>query len=247
MEYNKEANPHITEVDNETLLDEFIAELALELQKVYEITINRKNIVDLDSSTEKKFSRHFIVHFPDGELFADASTCGIFVKNFIGRLAEEVATGEMSRKNSTLAKYLFVQNKPTATSTHNENENYQNGGHNKVCFVDTGVYTRNRVFRILASVKYGKPPSAALRIATTNQYPFPLNFKNDLFYDPEGERYKGDYNWEDDFENEVKLSTLNQLSRKFSILVTNYTHTLLPLTYSLFPGSILGSTCCSPK
>ncbi len=204
MEYNKLANPNITNEENEALLDEFIVQLAVEIKAVYDIAISRKNIVDLDSSTKKKFSRHFIIHFPNGELFADAPTCGIFVKNFIGRLAEEVATGAMSKKHPTLAKYLFVQNKPTKVCDENDNkENCNNEANPKVCFVDTGVYTRNRVFRILGSVKYGKPPSAALRLASTNQYPFPINFKNDLFYDSKDNESDNDNCWKDDFESEV--------------------------------------------
>lgn len=189
LEYNKKANPNITEIDNETLLDEFITELNDELQKVYNINIDRTNIVDLDSSTEKKFSRHFIIHLPNGELFADAPTCGIFVKNFIGRLAEEVATGEMTTKCPTLAKYLFVQNKPLDQSNENISYSNDNNNHlksrNMACFVDSGVYTRNRLFRILGSSKYGKLPSAALRIASTNQFPFPSGFGNEKIYVPD--------------------------------------------------------------
>ena len=203
LEYNKKANPNITEIDNEALLDEFITELNDELQKVYNITIDRTNIVDLDSSTEKKFSRHFIIHLPNGELFADAPICGIFVKNFIGRLAEEVATGEMATKCPTLAKYLFVQNKPNAAPDEKEKDFI---GTRKVCFVDTGVYTRNRVFRILGSVKYGKSSSASLRIASTNLFLFPKNFKNEMFYNPNGHDNDLKYNWEDNFQDEVRLT-----------------------------------------
>ena len=217
MEYNKKANPDITDTDNETLLDEFIAELTDELQKVYNIAIDRTNIVDLDSSTEKKFSRHFIIHMPNGELFADAPSCGIFVKNLIGRLAEEVATGEMAKKCPTLAKYLFVQNKPNAALDENEKENNHLNSTPKVCFVDTGVYTRNRVFRILGSVKFGKSSSASLRIAPTNLFPFPNNFKNEMFYNPDGHDNDPKYKWEDSFQDEVRW----RLFPFFYLLITS--------------------------
>jgi hypothetical protein len=55
----------------------------------------------------------------------------------------------------------------------------------KVCFVDTAVYTRNRLFRILGSSKFGKPHSASLRIAEVNAFPFPTDFCNSKFYKPE--------------------------------------------------------------
>ena len=55
----------------------------------------------------------------------------------------------------------------------------------QTCFVDTGVYTRNRLFRLLGSKKFGKPSSAALRIASANKFPFPEGFRNENFYTPE--------------------------------------------------------------
>ena len=189
LEYNKKANPNITENDNVHLLNELIQELTAEMQSVFNISITRKHIVDLDSSTDKKFSRHLIVHMPNGALFADAPSCGVFVKNFVGRLAEEVATGEMKDKHGTLAKYLFVNNNEEASRQVGEKlmEKGEQNMKSKVCFIDTGVYTRNRIFRILGSVKYGKPPTAALRIASTNEFPFPMGFGNEIFYNSDND------------------------------------------------------------
>mmetsp|Transcript_13604 Transcript_13604/g.22226 ORF Transcript_13604/g.22226 Transcript_13604/m.22226 type:complete len:438 (+) Transcript_13604:1-1314(+) len=52
-------------------------------------------------------------------------------------------------------------------------------------FIDLGVYTRNRIFRLLGSTKFGKPVDAALRIAEANEFPFPKGFDNSKFYLPE--------------------------------------------------------------
>ena len=197
IEYNRNANPGISEEVNELLLEEFISELATELKTRFDLSIGRKHIVDLDSSTAKKFSRHFIFHFPEKELFADAVACGVFVKSFIGRLAEEVATGEMAQKGKTaLHKHLFLFTKEISEKDGTNRP--------KTCFVDTGVYTRNRIFRIIGSKKYGKPQSAALRIASTNEFPFPANFHNGLFYNQD--------NGVDDNDNskEVSESSLSQ-------------------------------------
>lgn len=224
IEYNAKANPNITSTENEILLNEFIQELSDEIQTHFNLTIDRTNIVDLDSSTTNKFSRHFIVHLPNGELFPDAPACGIFVKNFIGRLADEVATGMMKEKGHLmLSNYLFVNNKVIDHDSggggaddkeglqfdHEKNkvQNEDTSGltsltppflsqpfisqhadanianKNQTCFIDTGVYTRNRLFRILGSAKYGKPSSAALRIASMNQFPFPDGFGNEAFYE----------------------------------------------------------------
>ena len=108
IEYSTDANPGIDSEANEKLMEEFIHELIHEIRCQFDMAISRKDIVDLDSTTTKKFSRHLIVHMPGGELFQDAIACGVFVKNFVGRLAEELATGQLQPKCSTLCKYLFV-------------------------------------------------------------------------------------------------------------------------------------------
>ena len=58
------------------------------------------------------------------------------------------------------------------------------------CFIDLGVYTRNRLFRLLGSTKYGKPPSAALRLSKSNKFPFPPEFSNENFFLPDMEKSK---------------------------------------------------------
>ena len=197
LEYNTVANPNINNETNERLIQEFKDELANEINAQFNISIQRKHIIDLDSSTDKKFSRHLIVHMVNGELFKDAVACGVFVKNFVGRLAEEVATGQLMKKRPTLGKYLFVFSKPAAakisqTSTQSTATQHQdiieddasNMASNKTCFVDTGVYTRNRLFRLLGSSKFGKPPCAALRIASVNQFAFSNGFGNEKVYVP---------------------------------------------------------------
>eukprot|EP00979_Chaetoceros_neogracilis_P015228 scaffold5530_cov283-Chaetoceros_neogracile.AAC.20 len=181
IEYNKRANPGIDDETNETLMKEFIEELTIEVKDRFDLSIGRSNIVDLDSSTAKKFSRHLIVHMPDGELFEDAVRCGVFVKSFIGRLAEEVATKVMEKKcRTTLSKYIFIFAKEASITESEGGE--ENCHRQKTCFVDTGVYTRNRIFRILGSKKFGKPLSAVLRIARLNEFPFPETFTNACFY-----------------------------------------------------------------
>jgi hypothetical protein len=57
-----------------------------------------------------------------------------------------------------------------------------------------GVYTRNRLFRLLGSSKFGKPPSAALFIASTNEFAFPQGFSNESFYVPDMEQSRGKEN-----------------------------------------------------
>ena len=165
LEFDRDVND-ISLVEAEKLMGEFIEELGAEILQAYGIRIGRSNVVDLDSSTATKFSRHLIVHLPNGQLFASSYHAGQFAKRLVGRIADETATGVLRSKGKNhLAKHLFVGSK-------------RKGGSNEVCFVDLGVYTKNRLFRILGSHKFGKTSAAALRISETSQFKFPQRFEN---------------------------------------------------------------------
>jgi hypothetical protein len=152
LEYSRIYN---TDIDSDALMNDFRAALTEELKSVLDVDLSPEAIVDLDSSNETKFSKHWIVHLPG--LFEDAPAVGRFVKHLVGRLAEEVATEQLQGHRPTLAKHLFVKTKdPSKTS----------------CFIDLGVYTRNRLFRILGSSKFGK--TSALEMADSNSFPIEL-------------------------------------------------------------------------
>ena len=163
------------------------------------LPLTRSCILDLDSSTNVKFSRHWIVHLPNNVLFPNAIEVGKFVKLFVGRLAEEIATGKLHKLRPMLAKYLFVKSKEnsqdrksrhdvdqTLSQSQSQSKADENSSkyHNTstTCLVDLGVYTRNRLFRLMGATKYGKPSTAALRIASSNEFVFHKGFSNDNFY-----------------------------------------------------------------
>lgn len=131
LEFQKSANPELANDPKlmEQLMTEFINELLEELELSFGsyfeelahkksgnslcFSFSRRDIVDLDSSTPKKFSRHLIVHLPFGALFANAIEVGIFVKNFVSRVAGEQANGLMlQRDRKVLAKYFLVNSAP---------------------------------------------------------------------------------------------------------------------------------------
>jgi hypothetical protein len=163
-------------------------------------------------------------------LFANNVQVGVFIKNLVARLAEEIGTGTLKARSPVLAKFLFLNKPPGAkndsstqdgtitkevqdesllrndtniTSHHSslfqvgESEEHPNKEKHQslqrfasefreksTCFVDLGVYSKNRLFRLLGSSKYGKTPAAALRISDTNKFPF-LEFSNEKFYSSE--------------------------------------------------------------
>jgi len=175
LEFSKLYNDDITIDIAECLLAELFDEVKQQFATMYSITINRHNLVDLDSSTAKKFSRHWIFHLPDRQLFSDSRAVGAFVKSLVARLEEEKESGELESKGrKILAKYMMV------------NADAPKDGSVKLTrFIDMGVYTRNRLFRLMGSFKFGKRPEAALRISSANTFPFPGSFNNAKFYLPE--------------------------------------------------------------
>jgi len=246
LEFSKETNPDLAASKelSEQLVAELIQEICLEFQSEFghlleePCSLGRQNFVDLDSSTSSKFSRHIIMHLPNYMLFANNVQVGVFIKNIVSRLAEEIGTCTLKARSPVLAKFLFL-NKPAGAkdsstkngkihnkekeenlllndrnttsqdsslsqlgkSDDNPNEEKYQSVHllgssfmkNSTCFVDLGVYSKNRLFRLLGSSKYGKTPAAALRISDTNTFPF-INFSNEKFYSSEQHRVEANCN-----------------------------------------------------
>ena len=224
IEYSKLHNPHLSYHEaSTTFLTALFHDLARQLQDKFpthfphgrngdgdsSTTLQRRHIVDLDSSTDKKYSRHWIVHLPGQYLFSSNHAVGRFVHEWIGSLIQkhqahhqqhasqrqggqeqqQQNTDSSSNLDPAIAKYLMVNTKSNDKNISNDGE----GGSPpppppppQTCIVDLGVYTKNRLFRLLGSCKYGKPASAALRIAQENEFPFPPNFGNDNFYKKKG-------------------------------------------------------------
>lgn len=189
LEFAKGPNAQLTPAITECLLDELFDELVREFHIVYDNiempTIDRSYLVDLDSSTSTKFSRHWILHLPNGMLFPDARYAGAFVRKLVSRLELERESGELrARGRGLLADNLLVYVNDDDDTDDDVGEERRKT-RRTTYFIDLGVYTRNRIFRLLGSTKFGKPADAALRIADANRYPFPLGFDNTKFYKPE--------------------------------------------------------------
>jgi hypothetical protein len=194
IEFSKLTNPDISDATAEGLLQEFFTELSQELTERFNPSrpLLYSDLIDLDSSTATKFSRHWIVHMPDQTLFAHAIAAGKFVQDLIGRLADLQATGQLVDHRPLLHKYLFVQapvSKSNPVEGVNEDRTPSMAANKTSCFVDLGVYTRNRLFRLMGSSKFGKSASDALRIADANEFPFPEGFGNECFYLPAMEEH----------------------------------------------------------
>lgn len=108
-------------------MEELFQQVADELQTTLGVLIDREAFLDLDSSTEKKFSRHVIVHMPGDQLFRSNIDVGRVVRGIINRSP----------------RALWVETGGV-------------GGRQRAHIVDDAVYTKNRALRLYLSSKVGK-------------------------------------------------------------------------------------------
>ena len=128
--------------------------------------------LELDSSTETKFSRHVIVHLEGGRLFRSNAHVGRFVHEVMGKIGGppqvvEEGGGEGGGRGDRRTSLLWVRKEEEAgmvgqETIMNDNEgapamHQQQQPPQYVLAVDTSVYTKNRAFRLLYSRKFGKP------------------------------------------------------------------------------------------
>ena len=91
------------------------------------------HIVDLDSTTALKFSRHLIVRVK-GAAFSDNSHVGSFVRSMLASLSQRRADEPLINALYVAPKVSEGSRAPTAAE--------------HVSFIDASVYTRNRCFRL---------------------------------------------------------------------------------------------------
>ncbi|TKY45271.1 DNA-directed primase/polymerase protein [Spatholobus suberectus] len=133
LEFNKKVN---IGKYGEEMVDLLISVVLEALHEKYAIQGDHDWVVELDSSTEDKFSRHIIVRMPKAA-FKDNSHAGAFVSEICSRILN-------ARGKDRSFEKLFVMK----DSSSNESAGQ--------LFVDTAVYSRNRCFRLLLSSKAGK-------------------------------------------------------------------------------------------
>ena len=131
LEFNVEHNP---EKDGQGAVDAVLSMLRHVLQERLGVKLEDQGIIELDSTTDVKFSRHLIVRLP-GAAFANNIHAGVLIQD-ICKMAKE------KRDSDPLCAQLFVKKGAETEETF---------------FIDTGVYTRNRAFRLHLSSKAGKP------------------------------------------------------------------------------------------
>ncbi|XP_015750339.1 PREDICTED: DNA-directed primase/polymerase protein-like [Acropora digitifera] len=197
LEFKTEFNP---DKDGTKMVDIFIKYVCYQLKNMYGLECGRKFIVDLDSSTASKFSRHLIFHLP-GAVFKDNIHVGTFVRHILALLQTKLEYGS-EQPDSQLAERggILCCNDRSPALIHQDNAEKRVDGvrlgelkelfvkdekGSFVIFCDQGVYTKNRNFRIFKSTKIGKKSHLA--------------FSNQNMFKPSPKGRKGSFSKDTDY------------------------------------------------
>jgi hypothetical protein len=132
LEYEIAWNP---EKDSTLMLEEFKRYVLGKLAS--EFNLHDVETVQMDSTSSTKFSKHLIMRSQEYK-FQNNIVCGHFVKSIVSEL--EMAYAVPSHELHALASLLHVASKDGSP----------------ILFLDHGVYTKNRNFRLWLSSKMGK-------------------------------------------------------------------------------------------
>jgi Herpesviridae UL52/UL70 DNA primase len=147
IEFQTACNPNS---NGNSMIDTFIERLQQQLRAAYGIELQREWIVDLDSTTAKKFSRHLICHMQttDGRtaVFQNNIHAGAFVRRLCRNIELE---SQGDDENALKMRSLMIKNQYIDPQTGQQTANVEP-------FVDQAVYSRNRTFRLYRSSKFGK-------------------------------------------------------------------------------------------
>ncbi|NXJ76852.1 PRIPO protein, partial [Trogon melanurus] len=197
LEFYKPANPG---ADGKSMVAKLIEFVSQKLKELYDVNCSAKDVLNLDSSTDEKFSRH-LIFLPQKTVFKDNIHVGNFVRTILQpaiRLIEseaaavipEEGAGHVFRAEAvgldgSLTNLTAVEGasagwpatrhktKDMETSYQGENLEFSflivnDKEGDKRLFVDLGVYTKNRNFRMYKSSKAGK--NVILKIAEDNKF-----------------------------------------------------------------------------
>ncbi|XP_043286692.1 DNA-directed primase/polymerase protein-like [Venturia canescens] len=160
LEFKLELNPGS---DGPRMTDTVIKIFCSYIEKYWGLSWDEKNVVNLDSTTRSKFSRHLIFCRKD-VAFCNNIQIGSFVKG----VCKEVE--EYLENSSVLHDVLSHYDRKELEQLFVETDK------GKKIFIDTLVYSRNRHFRIYKSTKWGKLSN--LLVAPESKH-VPLQDRND--------------------------------------------------------------------
>ena len=150
IEFKYEFNPGL---NGSALTELFIRYVCHCIYKEFNIHCTQRNVIDLSSSTDTKFSRHLIFNHPK-LLFQNNIQCGDFVKDICFSLRSYFITGSHN-------KFLPINDDNDKENTNLPTKELQdimimNEKKEQLFLCDLCVYTKNRNFRLYLSSKVSK-------------------------------------------------------------------------------------------
>ncbi|KAG8453690.1 hypothetical protein GDO86_000356 [Hymenochirus boettgeri] len=185
LEFYKPANPG---ADGRKMVSLVIEYFSKKLEEFYGIKCSSECVLNLDSSTEEKFSRHLIFVLPDAA-FKDNIHVGHFIKTVAQPMLSLIASKDIiagqsmqgAHETASLPKAEDLNGysiKPSYVRPVKEGpstEEYdlsslivKNKYGGSQAFIDQGVYTKNRNFRLYKSSKLGK--NVPFELAEDNKF-----------------------------------------------------------------------------
>ena len=197
LEFNRAANPG---VDGDMLTNKWIRLVTWKVHSMFGFCPGPEHVIVLDSSTADKFSKHVTVQILSGTHFsgqgffglkgreevlcANFSVVGKVVEALVADMTEDITLGELNVQQDQQQHQQQGQGQgqgPGAAPPINiagrrpkaeflEFWVRKKDGSGSACFIDLGVYTRNRAFRIFLSSKYQKNVELKLSMADKRRY-----------------------------------------------------------------------------
>ena len=167
LEFSQELNG---DLDGCKIVTNFIKIVNFFIRKIFSVDFTINDILNLDSSSEKKFSCHLI--YCNKLVFTDNKQAGYFVNFLCTKLRK-------AHQFKTLKGSELEEMNDTITYDDINSMFVKNSSHNFVLFCDEGVYTKNRNFRTFGSCKKSK--GIPLTLSNLNKYT-PLTGNSDANY-----------------------------------------------------------------
>ncbi|KAF7686727.1 DNA-directed primase/polymerase protein [Silurus meridionalis] len=168
LEFDVASNTHL---DGTKMVAALIQHVCVKLEEVYGVQCTAKDVLNLDSSTAEKFSRHLIFQLHNCA-FKDNKHTGSFIHHILKPALKYLHTGP---ENSPEVVDDVSEKPQSKRMKHNEEDEedlsfliVKGKDGQKQLFVDLGVYTKNRNFRLYKSSKLGK--NAAFSVAVDNEF-----------------------------------------------------------------------------
>ncbi|XP_072051261.1 DNA-directed primase/polymerase protein-like [Amphiura filiformis] len=163
LEFSKELNP---DHDGSKMVKTFTEFVCQQVEDTFHLKCKQRHIIDFDASTESKFSRHLIFNLPKAA-FKDNINAGNFVHHICDEITKQIAGASTDGDKIEAKKPRLESNdSPLGEDLCCLMIKDKNG--EDMLFVDQGVYTRNRNFRLYKCSKLNK--ENPLELASSNTY-----------------------------------------------------------------------------